>query len=119
LLITSWFINIIFRANAPILFSVIAGFFSAIATYAAATDMDMSIYTRATYGRSQYMGESSAAFTWSLVAFGIFVIDVIIWILLLPSVEIDLLVILVLCFPSVGGVCVLVGGIIAKREWDE
>lgn len=60
MLITSWIVNIVFYPEGPgVLFTVIAIPFSAIATYAAATDMDMSLFSRTGTDkvtiRSQYL----------------------------------------------------------------
>ena len=60
-LFISWFISMRFYPGSPgILFTLIATFFSTIATYAAATDMDMSLFERIYVASSRYLGETSA-----------------------------------------------------------
>ena len=101
-----------------VVFTAIPIPFSALATYAAATDMDMSVFSYRGFQKGQYIGESSAAATWSFVALGLVALDVLIWFLIVERFESGLEALaFLLCF--FGGVLVIIGGIIAKREWDE
>ena len=120
MLIISWIVSFVFDPESlGVIFTAIPIPFSAIATYAAATDMDMSVFaTRGRFQTGRYLGESSAAATWSFLALGFVALDVLMWILIVERFEsgLDALAFL-LCF--FGGVFVLIGGIVAKREWDE
>lgn len=119
-LIVSWIASFVFNPGSiGVLFTAIPIPFSAIATYTAATDMDMSVFSyRGRFQTGRYLGESSAAATWSFVALGFAAFDVFMWFLIVERFESGLEALaFVLCF--FGGVFVLIGGILAKREWDE
>ena len=105
------------------LLSMVAAFFSVLATYAACTDMDLAVWERwGSYTvtvRRRYLGETSAASSFALVAFGIIAIDALIWILVMFSPGSDLRLLLLFALSSAGGVLVALGGFLAHQEWNE
>lgn len=67
----------------------------------------------------QYLGEGSAAFTFSIVAFGATTIVLMIWIAVITLYRSDIPFTLTSLLSLASGVIALIGGIIAKREWEE
>lgn len=88
------------------------GVLSLLATYSAATGRDMSSYYRLTrYSKQEYQGETSAALTFSVISFGISALLIIVF---LSGIE--FLLVGTLC--AIGALLVLLGGIVAWREWE-
>ncbi len=124
ILVIDLIINIVVIPGGPgTFFAFFAVIFSAIATYAAATDMDMAIFDTLSgleFLTTQYLGESSAALIWGIMATFIIACDVLIWILAILSLGSDFKDIwyITLTLSLIGGGLALFGGIVAKREWD-
>ena len=70
--------------------------------------------------KKQYLGESSAALLWGIMATFIITFDVLIWILAMSSLGSDFKDIwyIALTLSLIGGGLALFGAIVAKREWD-
>ena len=123
-LVIDLIVNIVVLSGGPgTFFAFFAVIFSAIATYAAATDMDMAVLDTVPgmeFLSSQLLGESSAALTWGIMATFIIAFDVLIWIIAILSLGSDFKDIwyIALTLSLIGGGLALFGGIVAKREWD-
>ncbi len=123
-LVIDLIVNIVVLSGGPgTFFAFFAVIFSAIATYAAATDMDMAVLDTVPgmeFLSSQHLGESSAALTWGIMATFIIAFDVLIWIIAILSLGSDFKDIwyITLTLSLIGGGLALFGGIVAKREWD-
>jgi len=123
-LVIDLILNIVFISGGPgTFFAFFAVIFSAIATYAAATGMDMAVFDGASgteFLSSQYLGEMSAALLWGIMATFIIAFDVLIWILAMSSLGSDFKDIWYIALTSslIGGGLALFGAIVAKREWD-
>jgi hypothetical protein len=120
-LIISWLINAAFYPErVGILLTLLIIPFSALATYAAATDMDWSLFhrtgTTTVTVRQTYLGETSAASVWGLIAVGFVGLEVFTWVLI-GSLE-DLWDLVAFSFCILGGVLIIVGGYIAHKEWE-
>jgi hypothetical protein len=118
-LFISWITIFFYYPESPgIIFTLIPTFFAAIATYAAATDMDMPVFHTRYLQLSRYLGETSAASTLSLMAFGFVVLDVIIWIIVKSQSRFNLMDTIALILTIIGGGFVSLGGILAHKEWN-
>ncbi|UCG01936.1 MAG: hypothetical protein JSW11_20345 [Candidatus Heimdallarchaeota archaeon] len=120
LLITSWFINFIFYPEGiGIIFTLLIIPFSTFATYAAATDMDWSLFDR--WGsttvtvRTRSIGKTSAVSVWSLVAVGFVGLEIFAWFLIGTVENLWDFIAISLCI--LGGI-VIIGGYIAHKEWE-
>jgi len=102
-LFISWITTFFYYPESPgIIFTLIPTFFSVIATYAAATDMDMSVFHTKYLAPSRYLGETSAASTLSLMAFGFIVLDVFIWIVVKSQSRFNLMDTIALILAIIG-----------------
>ena len=115
-------INAVFYPNGiGIILTLLIIPFSALATYAAATDMDWSLFDR--WGsttvtvRTRYLGETSAVSVWSFVAVGFVGLELFAVFLILESLS-NLWEILALLLCILGGVLVIIGGYVAHKEWE-
>lgn len=80
--------------------------------------MDMSVFAhRGRFQTGRYLGESSAASTWSFVTVGFVGLDLFAWILIIESLG-NLWEILAILLCILGGVFVIIGGYIAHKEWE-
>ena len=118
-LFISWITTFFYYPESPgIIFTLITTFLAAIATYAAATDMDMSVFHTRYLQPSRYLGETSAASTLSLMAFGFVVLDVFIWSVVYSQSRFNLMDTIALILAIIGGGFVSFGGIIAHKKWN-
>ncbi len=118
-LFISWITTFFYYPESPgIIFTLIPNFLAAIATYAAATDMDMAVFHTRYLQPSRYLGETSAASTLSLMAFGFVVLDVFIWSVVYSQSRFNLMDTIALILAIIGGGFVSFGGIIAHKEWN-
>jgi len=116
ILFISWITTFFYYPESPgIIFTLIPTLFSAIATYAAATDMDMPIFLSQYWAATK--GKTSVAATCSLVASGLVVLDVFIWIVVRIQIRSNLMDTIALILVIIGGGFVSFGGIIAYKEW--
>jgi len=93
---------------------------AAIATYSAATDRDMSVFFyRGRFQKSQYVGESSAACTFSVLSFGIMIIVVMVFTIVILDPPSDPTLSLITVLSYIGVILTMIGGVIANREWNE
>lgn len=123
ILIVSWVVNIVFcPESVGVFFTILPIPFSVIATYAAATDMDWSLFSR--WGsdtvtvRTQYLGETSAVSIWSVVTVGFVALDVFVYFLVIEEVMENLWEILAFLLCILGGIFTIIGGFVAHREWE-
>jgi len=104
-LFISWITTFFYYPESPgIIFTLIPTFLAVIATYAAATDdMDMSVFHTRYLQLSRYLGETSAASTLSLMAFGFVVLDVFIWSVVYSQSRFNLMDTIALILAIIGG----------------
>ncbi|MFX1517403.1 MAG: hypothetical protein ACFFC6_13950 [Promethearchaeota archaeon] len=114
-------INVAFYPNGiGIILTLLIIPFSALATYAAATDMDWSLFDR--WGsttvtvRTRYLGKTSAVSVWSVVAVGFVGLEI--FALFLIGSVTDIWELLVIVLFILGGILIIIGGYIAHKEWE-
>jgi hypothetical protein len=80
--------------------------------------MSVFIY-RGRFQKSRYLGESSAACTFSVLSFGIMIILVMVFTFVVLDPPSDPTLSLITVLSYIGVILTIIGGVMANREWNE
>ena len=110
---------ILYSGNEVFYLTLVGPLLATLATYSAATDRDMSVYTQplSRFGKTQYLGESSAAFTFGYLSTAMDLFFILLFALILSD-GFDTNLFFITMILLIGTILTAIGAIIAKLEWE-